>query len=258
MQSRHLEAHTHAAPAGLRPRTIAETSVLVVGVYMLDRPNTAATTVAELSSSQRWRVEQKWIGLGSAPVPAALDRVTVHSVSPPVPKFVLLNWVLKTIALTDYGYILVCDDDIELPQGFIDDYLGLVVQHDLALCQPARTGDSFIDHVFVRKIEGITARRTQFVEIGPLFSMRRDAATLLLPFDERSPMGWGYDFVWPRVLREAGLKLGIVDATPVHHRLRRPVAEYNHATAKRQMYRYLKRTPHLSAIEAFSILESYS
>ena len=49
--------------------------------------------------------------------------------------------------------------------------------------------------------------------------MRRDAAALLLPFDEACGMGWGLDLIVK--IEQAGLKMGIIDATPVTHALRR-------------------------------------
>ena len=130
--------------------------------------------------------------------------------------------------------------------------------HGFALAQPARTHASYIDHPFVEQLTGIDARWTRFVEIGPVFSMRRDAAELMVPFDENSPMGWGYDFVWPVLLETAGLRLGIVDATPVGHTMRRPLAHYDYEPTRARMDEYLTRRPHLTPGEAFVIVESYA
>jgi hypothetical protein len=151
----------------------------------------------------------------------------------------------------------VCDDDISLPEGFVDRYLELVSSHGLALAQPARTHDSYIDNWITEQLDGLTARRTRFVEIGPLFSMRRDAVRLLTPFSEASPMGWGYDFVWPVLLEEAGLGMGIVDATPVVHNLRKPVTLYDRRDAAIAMQSFLADRRHLTPHEAFSIVEAY-
>jgi hypothetical protein len=214
--------------------------------------------VAELGDSHDWEVEQRWIALGRTPAPDSLADVTVKAVDSMVPKFILLNQALASTALDDYAFVVVCDDDILLPSGFLDAYMRLVCEHDLALCQPARTHDSYIDHGFVEQLDGISARRTRFVEIGPLFSIRRDAFHILLPFDELSPMGWGYDLVWPFVLESAGLKLGIVDCTPVEHSMRKPVTQYDYDTAYQQMQNYLAQRPHLSFADAFFIVESYA
>ena len=153
---------------------------------------------------------------------------------------------------------MVCDDDVTLPEGFLDAYLEVVAAYDFALAQPARSHDSFIDHPFVEQLNGLSARQTRFVEIGPLFSIRADAVPALVPFDEASPMGWGYDFVWPLTMERAGFKLGIVDRTPVVHSFRKPVAHYDHGIADGAMQRYLDARPHVSKTEAFSIVESYA
>jgi hypothetical protein len=232
-------------------------SVLVVGVYLANRENTAHHISRELILSRRWNVEQRWIALGRGD-PRALAPPTTATVEPPQPKFALLNRVLGREELDRHEFVVVCDDDIELPEGFLDRYLDLVTRFDLALAQPARTHDSYIDHWFVEQLDGLEARRTRFVEIGPLFSMRRDAARHLLPFSEESAMGWGYDFVWPVVMEAAGLRMGIVDATPVAHRLRKPVAYYDHASASRAMNAFLSTRSHLSREEAFTIVEAYS
>jgi len=80
---------------------------------------------------------------------------------------------------------------------------------------------------------------------------------MVVPFDELSPMGWGYDFVWGRNLDRAGLKVGVVDATPVAHSLRKPVAEYSWAVANEQQQNFLRVRPHFSKHDAFFIVESY-
>ncbi len=232
--------------------------VLVAGIYLSDRENRASHVVEELASSRRWNVEQRWIALGRSDPPPALAAVTTGTVRSPQPKFVLLNGLLGREALGTFDYVIVCDDDILLPPAFLDRYLELAARHDLALAQPARTHDSYIDHSIVEQLDGLDARLTRFVEIGPLFSMRRDALAHLLPFDEASPMGWGYDFVWPIAMDEAGLKMGIVDATPVAHDLRPPAAHYDLAAEQRVMKAFLDARPHVSKMEAFTILEAYA
>lgn len=240
-----------SAPTSRVPR------VLVTGIYLVDREHLAAEIAAELAAS-RATVVQRWIALGHGDVPAALREVTARRELPPRPKFALVNALLRDAEVESFDYLLVADDDISLPRGFLDRYLELVARHDLALAQPARTHDSYIDHALVEQLDGLDARRTRFVEIGPLFSIRRDAFPVLLPFDEASPMGWGYDFVWPVTVERAGLRMGIVDATPVTHAMRKPTAHYSSAGALKQMKAYLASQPHLSRAEAFTILECFA
>src|SRR5262249_31895870 len=161
-----------AGPAWSRTHRMTHSSassgnkVLVVGIYLQDKANCAASTVAELSRSRDWDVDQRWIALGRSDIPQDLAHVTVRKTETMVPKFVLLNQLLATTSTGDYAYIVVSDDDIDLPSGFLDDYLRLVGKHDLALCQPARTHNSYIDHRFVEQLDGVDARWTRYVEIG--------------------------------------------------------------------------------------------
>ncbi len=231
--------------------------ILVLGVYLTDKENYAPGILAELQKSRDWVVDQRWVGLGKAAPDPDLQAPTAWHQKKPTPKFVLLNRLLADINLAAYEYLLVVDDDIILPEGFVDDYLSLVERYHLAVAQPARTHDSYIDHPFVERLDGISARRTRFVEIGPLFSLHRSAFKAFLPFDEASPMGWGYDFVWPRLALDHGLHMGVVDAVAVAHNLRPPVMHYDYNLANAAMGCFLAQRPHLSKKDAFFIVESY-
>lgn len=231
--------------------------VLITGVYLANQENTIEHIVDVLSKSENFNVEQKWIALFGEPPSKKVESVTFMKQENPEPKFVLLNKILSQTKLHQYDYILFCDDDIKLVNNFLDRFIELTEKYDFALAQPARTHNSFIDHPFVEQLDGITARRTRFVEIGPVFLVRKDAFPVLLPFDESSFMGWGYDFVWPCFIEKMGLRMGIIDAVPVEHSLRKPVMNYNYDEANKAMMNYLSKSPHLSKEEAFRILESY-
>jgi glycosyltransferase involved in cell wall biosynthesis len=231
---------------------------LIAGIYLADNENLAPQISREFGSSRKWGVEQRWVSLGKSLPNTDMAALTVQKVEIPAPKFLLLNQLLKTVDLSDFEYLVISDDDILLPAGFLDSYLAFVSLHRFALAQPARTHDSYIDHRFVERLDGIDARRTRFVEIGPLFSLHRSAFKYFLPFDEASPMGWGNDFVWPVVAEKNSLRMGIVDAVPIAHSLRKPVAHYNYKAAAKAMNNYLAGKPHLSKEEAFFILESYA
>lgn len=235
----------------------ARCRVLVAGIYLSDKGNLAPQINRELAASNNWQVEQRWISLGETPPGPCLASCTVKVTSLPSPKFLLLNQLLEETDLSGIEYVIVCDDDIRLPPSFLDRYLAIVSRHYLAVAQPARTHDSYIDHRFVEQLDGIDARQTRFVEIGPLFSLHRSTFEHFLPFDEASPMGWGNDFVWPVLAEKHGLKMGIVDRVPVAHNFRKPVAYYDHGVSVSAMNSYLAKRPHLSKKDAFFILESY-
>jgi len=230
--------------------------VLVVGIVLVDHDNVATSIATELASSHDWVVDQRWAAIGNATTSYTSLNIVWRS-SERVPKFEVMNRLLKEVDPSDYEFLVVTDDDIDLPEGFLDNYLNLVELHSFALAQPARTHDSYIDHSFVEQLDGISARQTMFVEIGPLFSIRFDAIPLIVPFDLASPMGWGYDFTWPVTFKSAGLRMGIIDCVPVRHNLRRPVANYSHSEANLQMINYLKERDHLEKEDAFRIVESF-
>jgi Flp pilus assembly protein TadD/SAM-dependent methyltransferase/glycosyltransferase involved in cell wall biosynthesis len=63
-------------------------SVLVVGVYLSDRPNTADDIVAVLSSSCLFDVVQRWVALGGPASTERLKSVTVRTVMDKTPKVI--------------------------------------------------------------------------------------------------------------------------------------------------------------------------
>lgn len=233
-------------------------SVLILGVYLGDKENNVDRIVQGFSTPSSWHVVQKWVAIGNKAQSEKTKNVTIASLQDPLPKFVLLNRILAQEELDNYDFVLICDDDIALPEGFLSRYLDLVVQYDFALAQPARTHNSYIDWHFVRRLDGVIARCTRYVEIGPLFSVRHDIFSMLFPFDESSYMGWGYGFVWPCLLEKHGHRMGIIDATPVEHCMRKPVKHYDYDKANQSMQDYLLRNRHLSKGDAFRILESYA
>ncbi len=230
-------------------------SVLSVGIYLADRPHAGGHLIHELAGSRAHAVTQRWTalapgGAGFFDLPCTVA-IEVES----APKFALIDAMTRDAA--GFDWVLVIDDDVELPEGFIDRFIDLAERHDFALCQPARTADSYIDHSIVMRMPGLTARRTRFVEIGPVVAIRRDAVSLLMPFGAECGMGWGLDFIWPVIIERAGMRMGIIDATPVAHRLRKPVAGYDHGGASQAMFRRLAAYPHLSRDAAFTIVETH-
>ncbi|WP_233130360.1 hypothetical protein, partial [Synechococcus sp. 1G10] len=111
-----------------------------------------------------------------------------------------MNQLLANVDLADYEYVVVIDDDVNLCDYFLDRFLEIVSMRQYSLSQPARTHSSYIDHFFVSQVHGIESRHTNFVEIGPLFCAHSSCFEVLFPLDEEAPMGWGLDFVWPRLL----------------------------------------------------------
>ncbi|QIK38843.1 glycosyltransferase [Caldichromatium japonicum] len=258
----------------------AERRVLILGIYLADAPNHALAISRELLAARDWQVDLRWAAIGgqedrvrdahpkapastvactSEPPALALDELTWLRLSEPQSKFALLNRLLETVegGAERYRYLLAVDDDIELPPGFLDHFLAIQERCGFTLAQPARTADSFIDHHFVMQLQEVEARKTRFVEIGPVFALRHEGFAVILPFDERAPMGWGLDFVWPLLLEREGLSLGIIDAVAVRHALRPPVSTYDYAETQAAMQRFLAGRPHLGLLDACVSLAIY-
>ena len=227
----------------------ARKRVLVIGVYLSDRKNTAAQTAREFSASKYFDVTQHWAVIGSSSTDPVLAAVTSEISVGKVPRSIMLNCLLAKAEIDAFEYLVVCDDDIVMQRGFLDLYLGLQAAYDLSLAQPARTKNSWIDHPITGQVKGSDCRLTRFVEIGPMFSMHRSLFKRLLPLDTAIPMGWGLDFAWPLMVESEKKRMGIIDATPVDHSLRQPKTGYGSKEVHDAMQRFLAKTPHLSEKE---------
>lgn len=222
--------------SGLEPRAngATENKILVVGVYLAARFNNIDDTVRILSESTTCEVVQRWAALGGAAPTQRVAEVTVQKVVGKKPKFEILNELLLAEKVSDFEYVIVCDDDIVLPEKFADHFVALQSSIGFSIAQPALTSDSHINHPITERQRGATARETRFVEIGPLVSFHRSVYPLVFPFDLTSPMGWGYEHVWAARLAHAGKRMGIIDAVSVDHGLRESVSNYSWEEANHQ------------------------
>jgi predicted O-methyltransferase YrrM len=155
----------------------------------------------------------------------------------PLGKFQALNRLLPLAP--DADLLLFVDDDVRLPPGFLPNYVALVRRLGVALAQPALTAESYHSHAITVEQKGCWARRTDFVEAGPVVSMRRDFLELVVPFPESNPMGWGLDIQWSALARERGLGQAILDAHPVTHAHRAVGERYDMGAASEAMTRHL-------------------
>ncbi len=234
--------------------TKAMPRVVCVGVYLADEEHTANHIARVLSHSKTIKIDQRWTGIARDDTPTDVP-YTVDVARERVPKYQLINRMLE--GFESYDWIIICDDDVEMAEGFADDLIAVANHANFALLQPARTLDSHISHPITGVAPGLIARRTRFVEIGPVVCIRADAAKLLLPFADNVGMGWGLDFIWPARMEKAGLRLGIIDAVPVAHRIRKSFAGYKYDEAVSEMNKLLASDPHLTPMEAFQVLEVF-
>lgn len=195
-------------------------SVLIVGAVLDDQPNTFQSTSVECARSKDWLVFQDWR----------------HLTVPYRPRTRVLNEAIASHDLDRFDYVLICDDDVELPAVFLDRYLAIVDRFHFDLAQPARIGK--VDHEVTKQQPTCVARLTSFVEVGPVVSFGH-LTQGVFPLDEACAMGWGLDLAWSARAPAAGWRLGIVDATPIGHRLRSTGQHYDKVQARAERDAYL-------------------
>jgi hypothetical protein len=172
-------------------------------------------------------------------------------------KFENLNTLLAKAPPGDADWIVIVDDDVELPHGFLDRMLFVAERLEFQLVQPALRHTSHAAWRVCRRERWSIARRTQLVEIGPLLAVHRSIADDLLPFPELR-MGWGLDLHWGGLAKQRGWRLGIVDAVPIRHELRAVAATYDRRAALDEMQRFLgDGRSHIDREAALTVLERH-
>ena len=148
----------------------------------------------------------------------------------------------------DVDWLLVVDDDVELPPNFLDRFIAIAERLDLKIVQPAHRLASHAAWPVTRRRPASVARETAFVEIGPVTAFHRDTFATLLPFPDLR-MGWGLDAHWSALAREHGWRIGVVDATPILHAVPAATA-YPHREAVEEARTFLEGRPYVRRTEA--------
>jgi GT2 family glycosyltransferase len=165
--------------------------------------------------------------------------VEVHT-APPAGRgrFENLNALLAAHPVAGFDWLVLLDDDVALPRGFLDAFLAAAEDAGLRLAQPAHRLHSHAAWPVTRRRAGSAVRETTFVEIGPVTAFRRDTFATLLPFPPLR-MGWGLDVHWAALARERGWRLGVVDATPIAHTVAPVATGYSRAEAAAEARAFL-------------------
>jgi GT2 family glycosyltransferase len=183
--------------------------------------------------------------------------VTFHSREPGgLGKFENLNMLLASYPPHDADWLLVLDDDIVLPRGFLDRFLFLAERFRLDLAQPAHQLASHAAWRVTRRRPGSAVRETCFVEIGPVTAFRHSTFSTLLPFPELR-MGWGLDMHWAALAREHDWRCGVIDATPIVHRAAPAASGYSREQALAEARSFLEHRAYLRASEARQTLVTH-
>ncbi len=171
-------------------------------------------------------------------------------------KFESLNALLAEHPADGHDWLLVLDDDVELPSGFLDRFLFLCERFSLSLAQPAHRLRSHAAWPVTRRHARSVVRETAFVEIGPVTAFAACTFPVLLPFPELR-MGWGLDVHWAALAREHTWRCGIVDAVSIRHLAAPAAAAYGRADAVAEARSFLAERPYLRASEAGRTLTTH-
>ncbi len=224
-------------------------TIQVLGLYNPEGNCLIQETAGELEKSHH-RVDIKLGSLGRAR--PELDRFTVAD-SLSGGKFENLNTLLDLVGTTDADWILIIDDDVALPNRFLDRFIFLIEKFKLMLAQPAQSRTSHAAWEICRRQPRTVLRETRFVEIGPVTAIHRDAADVLMPFPPLK-MGWGLDLHWSAVSDERGWKIGVADATPIEHSLRQPASGYSRSQAIDEARNFLSDHTYITREQASELV----
>ena len=215
--------------------------VLVLSIYRAGSMLPAA--LRELESGRHELVAA--LGSIGPPDPLLAERTVASDLGGG--KFENLNSVLREVPDREsFDWTLVVDDDVRLPERFLDRFLALCERLRFDMAQPAQTLRSHAAWKVTRRRAASLARETRFVEIGPVTAFGREPAAELMPFPELR-YGWGLDVHWAALAEERGWRRGVVDALAVRHEGAPVAASYPIEEAKREAARFLSERPYLSS-----------
>lgn len=136
--------------------------------------------------------------------------------SGPGQRMQLLQELIDGYPPPDECWVILADDDVTWAfPGDGESWRRWAQLSELDVSQPGHFPSS--NHVYrLNDAKPLTlARRTGFVEVGPLVLMSPKGYSAALPFPKGAEMGWGLDIDWSFL---SNLAIGVVDCTPmVHH-----------------------------------------
>ena len=171
-------------------------------------------------------------------------------------KFENLNRMLRAYPPADHDWLLLLDDDVSLPHGFLDRFVFLCERFGLQLAQPAHRLNSHAAWPQTRRRPRALVREVSFVEIGPVTAFARVTFPTLLPFPQLR-MGWGLDAHWAALAREHAWRCGVVDALAVRHRTAPAAGGYSREAAIAEARDFLATRPYVRAEEATRTLATH-
>ncbi len=217
--------------------------ILAICCYMADQPNLADKLVESVEEAKSVKIDLVITNNTSCqPSNATAPYVKYTQLWK---KFVSVEKIIREQLKPHHDYAIIVDDDVKLPTEFFDKYFKIVNGFGLIVSQPAISSDSNAPCGKVsRQIPQSIAHLTQFVEIGPVTCFEKRAVPLC-PFGGVSPMGWGLDFVWPRICMQKRWPMGVVDFVPVQHKIRELAENYESQKEYLLMHEYFSKVAHV-------------
>ena len=149
-------------------------------------------------------------------------------------------------AYKDYAYIWLPDDDIDTTAGTLNEMFAQARTHDLAVCQPSLSLDSYYSHLMFLQCAGFKLRYTNYIEIMvPCLSL--PVFEQVLPLFEDTMSGYGLDYLWCRLPGAGPKKAAVLDEISVHHtrpigsQLRKSITDQKGETSEDEEARLLRK-----------------
>lgn len=217
VSARIAVARATARKAALR---IPTQSILLAGIEVPGREFDIYRVIKEISATKRHNVT-----------------VTITTMKP-IGKLDNINSAISSYNLEQYDWLLIVDDDISLTPNFIDLLIYFSYINNFKLSQPAHKFISYKSFLITERYWNSQARRTNFVEIGPVTLLHRDTFAALTPFPSLR-WCWGVDVFWAHMAKRHGWNMGIIDAVPIRH-LRPVGGSYDVLAARNEAIAFLE------------------
>ena len=172
-------------------------------------------------------------------------------------KFENLNRVLSAAALGEADWLLVVDDDVRLPAGFLDRFLALCEHFQLDLAQPAQSQRSHSAWRVTRRRPGLARARDPLRRDRPGDRVRAGAPRLSCCRSRSCASAGGSTCTgrrWPPSAAGASAW-----STPrrVRHEAAPVGSSYSAADAQAEAGRFLADRPYLPAARAGEVLATH-
>ena len=129
----------------------------------------------------------------------------------------IYDFLTKNPQLLDaYDYFWCFEDDLEMPRETLAAVHGLLTRFKFMLAAPGLTLDSHFSWTITVRNDRLLFRGTNFVEImAPIMS--RAFMRLALPHFAENFTGYGYEWLWQRLLADCNGFAAILDCAPIRH-----------------------------------------